>query len=117
MEKLMNFSVKKVSDNDNYYGFELNDDSLYLTSDRIIHHNSGKSVLEQAIIGHVSRNADKFQVVVADCKRVDFVQDAVQKKCKAVLTDHREIASAAIALQKLMMTRFKLMENYQVNNV
>ena len=37
--------------------------------------------------------------------------------CKAVLTDHREIAGAAVALQRLMMTRFKLMENYQVNSV
>lgn len=69
MDNLMNFSVKKVSDNANYYGFELNNDSLYVTSDWIVHHNSGKSVLEQAIVGHVSRYPDKFQLVGIDCKR------------------------------------------------
>ena len=78
---------------------------------------SGKSIVERGILEHTALFSDKFQVVVADCKRVDFVQDAVQKMCKAVLSDHREIAGAAITLQNLMMTRFKLMENYQVNNV
>ena len=68
----LKFDVKKVSDNDNYYGFEISDDNLYLTSDNLVHHNSGKSVLEQAIVGHVSRWADKFQLVGMDCKRVEF---------------------------------------------
>jgi len=66
----MNFSVKKISDKDKYYGFTLDGDQLYQTSDGIVHHNSGKSVLEQSIVGHVSRYSDKFQLVGVDCKRV-----------------------------------------------
>lgn len=64
--ELLDFKVKKVSDNDNYYGFSLDGDNLYLTEDRLVHHNSGKSVLEQSIVGHVSRWSDKFQLVGMD---------------------------------------------------
>ena len=64
--ELLDFNVKKISDNDNYYGFSLEGDNLYLTSDKLVHHNSGKSVLEQGIVGHVSRWSDKFQLVGMD---------------------------------------------------
>lgn len=45
----LKFNIKKISDNDDYYGFTISDDNLYLTSDNLVHHNSGKSVLEQSI--------------------------------------------------------------------
>lgn len=64
--ELLDFNVKKISDNDNYYGFSLDGDNLYLTHDKLVHHNSGKSVLEQAIVGHVSRWSNKFQLVGMD---------------------------------------------------
>ena len=78
---------------------------------------SGKSVAERCILEHTASFSDKFQVVAVDCKRVEFLQDEVQKMCKAVITDQVATADAAVSLQKLMMSRFKLMENYQVNNV
>lgn len=55
----------------NYYGFTLDRDMRYLTPQKILFHNSGKSVLEQNIIGHVSRFPDNFQLVGVDCKRVN----------------------------------------------
>ena len=33
---------------------------------------SGKSVMEQAIVGHISRYSDNYQLVGVDCKRVEF---------------------------------------------
>ena len=70
--KTLDFKVKKVSDSSDYYGFEISDDNLYLTPDKIVHHNSGKSVLEQNIVNHVSHFSDDFQLVGVDCKRVEF---------------------------------------------
>lgn len=78
---------------------------------------SGKSVAERCILEHTASFPDKFQVVAVDCKRVEFLQDEVQKMCNAVITDQVATADAAVSLQRLMMSRFKLMENYQVNNV
>lgn len=48
MQKL-SFKINKLPEKHEYYGFNLSDDNLYLTSDNIVMHNSGKSVLEQAI--------------------------------------------------------------------
>lgn len=56
---------------DNYYGFTLENDPLHIMPNGTIFHNSGKSVLEQSIVGHVSRYADRFQLVGVDCKRVE----------------------------------------------
>jgi len=41
---------------DNYYGFTLNKDHLYLTSDFTIHHNTGKTSLALAIAGYTKRD-------------------------------------------------------------
>lgn len=48
MKELLDFSVRPMGIG-NYYGFEINKDNLYRTSDGIVHHNSGKSVLEQSV--------------------------------------------------------------------
>ena len=40
---------------------------------------AGKFRVERGILEHTAIFADRVQVVVADCKRVEFVQDAVQK--------------------------------------
>ena len=50
------FSIEPVGIGE-YYGFMLSDDHLYLTSDFIIHHNSGKTCLVQQIIADIV-NAD-----------------------------------------------------------
>ena len=68
--QLVEFSVKPLNVQDTYYGFSLEDDPLHLMPDGTIFHNSGKSVLEQSIVGHVSRYADRFQLVGVDCKRI-----------------------------------------------
>lgn len=46
---------------DDYYGFELSDDHLYLTSDYIIHHNSGKTCTVNLIMKDV---VDRNGVVI-----------------------------------------------------
>jgi hypothetical protein len=44
-----------------YYGFILNGDHLYLTSDFTIHHNSGKScIVQQILAGVIKRNGVAF---------------------------------------------------------
>lgn len=49
-ETLCKFDVKPLQKIDTYYGFSLlENDKLYKTHDDIIHHNSGKSVLEQGM--------------------------------------------------------------------
>ena len=66
------FVVKPRNQTDQYFGFELDGDPLHIMPDGTIFHNSGKSVMEQSIIGHVSRYSDKFQLIGVDCKRVEF---------------------------------------------
>ena len=46
------FTIESIGEAD-YYGFNLNGDHLYLTSDFIIHHNSGKTCLVQQIIADI----------------------------------------------------------------
>lgn len=71
MEKqLIDFTVKPVGVG-NFYGVMLNGDHRYMTADGIVQNNSGKSVMEQAIVGHVSRFPDNFMLVGVDCKRVN----------------------------------------------
>ena len=67
-----NFSVRPLNRSGPYYGFTLKEDPLHLMPDGTIFHNSGKSVLEQSIVGHVSRFSDRYQLVGVDCKRVEF---------------------------------------------
>lgn len=61
--KQVGFSVTPLNKTDQYYGFSLEEDPLHLMPDGVIFHNSGKSVLEQSIVGHVSRYSDRFQLV------------------------------------------------------
>ena len=66
------FTITPLNKQDHYYGFQLKENPLHLMPNGIIFHNSGKSVMEQSIIGHVSRYSDNFQLVGSDCKRVEF---------------------------------------------
>lgn len=63
MVRQAEFSIRPVQKVDNYYGFSLQNDPLHLMPDGTIFHNSGKSVLEQSIVGHVSRYSDRWQLV------------------------------------------------------
>lgn len=59
----VDFKVEKISDMKDYYGFEVDKDHLFLTGNGIVMANSGKSVAEQSIVGHVSRYSDNYQLV------------------------------------------------------
>lgn len=61
--KQVEFSVKPLNKTDQYFGFSLEEDPMYLMPDGTVFHNSGKSVCEQSIVGHVSRYSDRFQLV------------------------------------------------------
>jgi hypothetical protein len=68
--KQVDFTVKPLKKTDQYFGFSLEDDPMHIMPDGTIFHNSGKSVCEQSIVGHVSRYSDRFQLVGVDCKRI-----------------------------------------------
>jgi hypothetical protein len=117
-ETLCKFTVKPLQKIDTYYGFSLfENDKLYKTYDDIIHHNSGKSVLEQGIVGHVSRYPDKFQLVGIDVKRVEFNLLRGVRGIKGIALDVQTSAATIQAFQQVMMQRFKFMEDAQVNNI
>ena len=116
-KELVEFSIKPLNKQDNYYGFTLENDPRHIMPDGTIFHNSGKSVLEQSIVGHVSRNAHKFQLVGVDCKRVEFNLLRGVKGVKGVALDAETAAHAISNFQKCMMNRFKFMEDQQVNNI
>ena len=109
------FSVTPLNRKDNYYGFTLQDSPLHQMPDGTIFHNSGKSVLEQSIVGHVSRNPDRFQLVGVDCKRVEFNLLRGVKGVKGVALDVPTAAATVANFQRIMMDRFKFMENMQVD--
>lgn len=71
-KKKVQFTVKPLNKKDTYYGFSLDKDPMHVMPNGVIFHNSGKSVMEQSIVGHVSRYEDHFQLVGVDCKRVEF---------------------------------------------
>ena len=68
----MPFTITPLNQVDKFYGFSLESDPMHVMPNGVIFHNSGKSVCEQSIVGHVSRYEDRFQLVGVDCKRVDF---------------------------------------------
>lgn len=70
--------------------------------------------MEQAIVGHVSRYADRFQLVGVDCKRVEFNLLRGVKGVKGVALDVPTAADTVANFQKAMMARFKFMEEQQV---
>ena len=76
---------------------------------------SGRDVVERCIVNHISKFSNKFQLVGADLSRVSFGD--VRHRFVDVLTDVVAVASTLEALQRLMMTRFKMMEANRVNNI
>lgn len=45
----------ELLEEDDYYGFELDDDNLYLTGDFTVHHNTGKSIVPAIFIESIMR--------------------------------------------------------------
>lgn len=117
MAKTVPFTIVARDNPDNYYGFTLENNPLHIMPNGVVFHNSGKSVLEQSIVGHVSRYSDRYQLVGVDCKRVEFNLLRGVKGVKGVALDVPTAADAVANFQKIMMDRFKFMEQMQVNNV
>ena len=61
--KQVDFTITPLNKKDQFYGFSLENDPLHIMPDGTIFHNSGKSVAEQSIVGHVSRYENRFQLV------------------------------------------------------
>jgi len=57
------FSIEEV-EKDYYYGFNISDDHLYLTSDFMVHHNSGKSVVIADFLQSVFRHFPNQRVLM-----------------------------------------------------
>ena len=57
------FTITPLNQVDKFYGFSLESDPMHIMPNGVIFHNSGKSVTEQSIVGHVSRYEDRFQLV------------------------------------------------------
>jgi len=49
VKKKVPFTVKPLNKKDNYYGFSLEDNPNHIMPNGVIFHNSGKSVMEQAM--------------------------------------------------------------------
>ena len=76
---------------------------------------SGKTVTEMCVLSHFNRYSNMFQVIGIDCKRYEFA--GIKDKFTVVLSEPRSAGEAVTEVQNLMMTRFKLMETYAVNNI
>ena len=61
--KQITFEIKPKNKAAPFYGFTLETDPLHIMPNGVVFHNSGKSVCEQSIVGHVSRYSDRYQLV------------------------------------------------------
>lgn len=78
---------------------------------------SGKSVVENGIIGHITRFPDKIQGLLVDVKKVEFGGLEEYKGIKKVgltILECREILEQA---KEIMYDRFTFMEKNKVNNI
>jgi Rad3-related DNA helicase len=71
---MVGFKVERTKKEEDYYGFELNKDGLYLLDDFTITHNSGKTVIS---IGSWKKMADPYDVL----DRMDNGEDKPKRQC------------------------------------
>lgn len=57
------FNLEKLQEDD-FYGFELDGNHLYLTGDFTIHHNTGKSICIASIVGRLLLNQPYLKILV-----------------------------------------------------
>lgn len=78
---------------------------------------SGKSVLQNCIIGHVTRHADHFQLFLLDIKKVEFGPLRTLAGVKKVGIELDEIEDIIRSVRQIMLDRFRMMEKAEVNNI
>lgn len=75
---------------------------------------SGTSVVEKSILYHMNKFRSNFQTIGIDILRSEYC--GWRDSLDIILQDRPSIASALVSLHRLMMNRFRLMENAKVNN-
>lgn len=78
---------------------------------------SGKSVLQQCIVGHISRNPDHFMMVGCDVKMVEFNDFVGVSSVKRVALTLEEVGDAVEQAKDLMYERFNFMKENHKNNI
>lgn len=78
---------------------------------------SGKSVVENTIIGHITRHSDKIQGLLVDVKKVEFGGLENYKGIKKVGLTVRECSEILKQVRQIMYDRFSFMEQHNVNNI
>ena len=78
---------------------------------------SGKSVLQQCIVGHISRFPDNFMMVGCDVKMVEFNDFVGVSSIKSIALNLEEVNDAVQQARNLMYERFNFMKENHVNNV
>lgn len=78
---------------------------------------SGKSVVENGIIGHITRFPDNIQGLLADVKRVEFGGLEEYKGIHAVALTIEDVEQELSQARAIMQNRFEFMQNNHVNNI
>jgi ABC-type dipeptide/oligopeptide/nickel transport system ATPase component len=78
---------------------------------------SGKSVLQRSIIGHVSRFADKFQMLICDMKQVEFSMFNNIDGIVSISKDVNEVERMLKTVKETMYARFVAMESHEATSI
>ncbi|MEE3344727.1 MAG: FtsK/SpoIIIE domain-containing protein, partial [Bacilli bacterium] len=76
---------------------------------------SGKSYLVRNIINHIDKFSDNFQLLGVDIVQIEYLDILDKFTCMA--SDIKSAVSVISSVQAHMMTRFKLMQEHNINNI
>ena len=78
---------------------------------------SGKSVLQQCILGHISRHADHFMFIGCDVKQVEFNNFIGVAGVRKIALNLEEVGEAIQQARDIMYDRFSFMKDNKQNNI
>jgi DNA segregation ATPase FtsK/SpoIIIE-like protein len=116
MKKTTSFKIKPIGKGE-YKGFILDKDSLYRSKSGAIFHNSGKSVVENGIIGHCSKFPDKYELIILDPKQVTFNLARGVTCVKGIALDLQSCANAMEAARSIMNKRYSFLKENFVEHI
>lgn len=116
MKRTTKFKIKPAGKG-KYKGFILDKDSLYRSKSGAVFHNSGKSVVENGIIGHCSQFPDKYELIILDPKRVTFNLARGVTCVKGIALDVQSCANAIDAARKIMEQRYEFLKQNFVEHI